>query len=75
LKRGPDFINLNICYFRRRQSSAPSNCWGDAKATVAQLIEELETTGLSPRGTGQGPRYRSKEPYFAEIQRERRYLD
>lgn len=66
----PDFININICYFDVGKQRAVK-LWGDAKATVAQLIEELEAGGLSPRGNGQGSTYSSEEPYFAEIQRER----
>jgi 3D-(3,5/4)-trihydroxycyclohexane-1,2-dione acylhydrolase (decyclizing) len=61
---------VNICYFDVGKQRA-IKLWGDAKATIVHLIEELEASGLRPRGTGQGPGYRSQEPYFAEIQRER----
>jgi 3D-(3,5/4)-trihydroxycyclohexane-1,2-dione acylhydrolase (decyclizing) len=66
----PEFVNINMCYFDVGKQRA-IKLWGDAKVTIGQLLEQLKSAGVNPRGTGHGEKYTSKESYFEEIQRER----
>lgn len=64
------FINVNLSPFDLGKQNA-LKLWGDARLTLAALIESLKADKYARQGTGTGTAYRSNAAWFKEVARAR----